>query len=87
MLGLLPDAHAKLEGIDYTTLRVNGKTYDCPLGNKERENEVYLVKKALAGDMDAKDILLAGKPSYFFYIGSERPMWVKITEKTQEVIQ
>lgn len=77
----------KIEGIDYVTLKVNGKDWPCPVGNKDRLNEIYLVKKALAGDMDARDILLAGKESYFFFIGSDVPMWVKLTKKSQEIIK
>ena len=79
-------AEARIDGVEYTTLNVQGVEHECIIGNPTRKSEILIIKKALAGDKDAREILLAGNKDYWYFIGSEKPIWLKITEDSEEII-
>lgn len=81
------NAHA-LEGAEYASLTVNGKIYSFPIPNRNYKADLYLLKKALNGDGDAKDLLLCGKGERFFYIGDVGVnRWLRLTETNVEIIE
>ena len=71
-------AYARIPGVQYTELKINGEVYDCPVGNKEREQKLYYIKSALAGDKIARD-LLAGSGEFIFPIGDYTVTYLHMT--------
>ena len=67
-------------------LAVNGKTYECPVGNKERKSELFYILKALNGDREARQVLLGDQDEYAFFIGKHEPAWLRLTKDSEEVI-
>ena len=72
-------AYARIEGVEYTFLEVNGITYDLPIGNPDQKNELFYIKKALKGDKDALDILIGKEEEGVFWIGDESPRWLRLS--------
>lgn len=70
------DANGHFIGVDYTKLTVNGVTYDVPIGNPDRKQELYLLKKALKGDTDSLEMFLGGEPQRFYMIGDTKMTWL-----------
>lgn len=88
ILGLISSSVSFAEnsdGIEFTTIGVNGTTYNVPIGNKERQSDLYLLKKALKGDKDAREVFLGGSPKKDFYIGFETPLWLTVTTDSEYV--
>ena len=86
LLFLSSVASARLEGIEYTTVMINGEVVDIPLANKEYTNEVFYLKKLLNGDKEAREIFLGGNKERWFFIGDERPKWLLIKQDSEEVV-
>ena len=75
-----------LEGVPYISLTIEGKTYSVPIPNSKVEEDFYLLKKATKGDEDAREILLGGKESRWFYIGDVGVIrWLYITKNKMTV--
>lgn len=68
------------------SIEVNGKEYSFPVGNGERPNEVYLLKKAIRGDKEALEMIMQGKDEQFFYIGDDHPRWLVIKQDQNRVL-
>ena len=73
---LVVPAYARIEGVQYINLKVNGKVYDVPVGNKEQSQELYFIKKALNGDKEALEILIGDQEKSIIWIGDEKPRWL-----------
>ena len=73
--------------VEYATLEINGKQYEVPLANNQYKNDVYFLKRALNGDEEAREILLANKDEKLFYIGDTSPLWLRITKDKFEVLE
>ena|SRR3990167_2410716 len=89
ILGSIEELKA-LEGVDKTTINVNGKEYLIVIGEDSfgsRINDIYLLKKALNGDKEAREVFLRGKDERWFYIGDDYPLWIKLTNNSQKVIK
>ena len=76
MLILSTSAHAKFEGVKYTTINVNGVEYEVPQANKEYTSELFYLKKALRGDKEALEIFLGGNNPRIFFIGDDYARWL-----------
>lgn len=72
---------------EHVEIKVNGVTYSIPIGNEKRRNEIYYLKKALAGDKDACEMFLAGQKERWYGIGDEEVLWLRVTENSEEVIK
>src|SRR3990167_7706403 len=81
----IEEAHAKIEGVSYGELNVNGKVYQFPLGNSKRESEFYYLKKGLLGDNLALEIFLGGEDEKWWYIGEDVALWLKVTKNGAEI--
>lgn len=86
LLLLASPAYAQIEGVDYATVDVKGERLWFPVGNLEREQDVYYLKKLLNGDVEAREVFLGGYEERWFFIGDEKPKWLKITQDSEEVI-
>lgn len=75
----LLDKNGHINGINYTALEVNGKTYDVPMANPEYVQELYYLKRAMKGDKDALDLFLRGGKERWIPIGDIKPVWLKVT--------
>ena len=83
ILGSASISDAKLSGIEYTTLNIGGTEVECPVGNVTRKNELYMIKRALAGDEIAREMVMDGKDEILYYCGDdEQKTWVHITPVT-----
>lgn len=67
-------------GVEFVELVVDGYHIQVPVGNIERKNELYLIKRAMQGDGAAREMLLGDKPDHWFFVGIQRPLWLKITK-------
>lgn len=85
MLSLCSVAEARLP-VDYATVTINGEEIEFPVGNKERREEVFYLKKALNGDKEAREVFLGGKDEKWFFIGEESAKWLKITKDSELVV-
>lgn len=83
----LAKATDAFEGIDFVDIVIKDTHYSVPVGNLDRKNEIYYIKKALEGDKVAREIFLGGQKERLFFIGIETPLWLKITENSQEVVK
>ena len=75
------------EGIEMATIEVSGKEYTFPVGDIDRKNDIYYLKKGLAGDKAALEMFLGGAKEKWFYIGIDTPLWLKVTKDKAEVIK
>src|SRR3990167_9993050 len=64
------------EGIDIQKIVVSGQVYEVPVGNKDRKDDIFYIKKAMKGDREALEMFLGGNDSRIFYIGKESPVWL-----------
>jgi len=81
-------AFARLEGVDWITLPVDGTEYEVPLYNDTAKNEFYLVYKALHGDDAARAVVLGGKEEKLIYIGDgEQSLWLHMTKDSAWVTE
>lgn len=64
------------EGIDIQKIVVSGQVYEVPVGNRDRKDDIYYIKKAMKGDREALEMFLGGNDSRIFYIGKESPVWL-----------
>jgi len=79
-------AFARIEGVEYAKVKVEGKVYDFPIGNKERKQDVYYLLKAMNGDKEAREVFLGGEKERYFFIGDETPLWLVVDTKSEKVI-
>src|SRR3990167_2608219 len=75
-----------VEDVRKADLTINGVTYSFPVGTKEREMDVYWLKKFADGDTAARDMFLQGEDMKIMYIGDDSARWLKVTKDTMEVI-
>lgn len=88
LAGLSTSSLAKLEGVPWVQITVNGQTYEIPIYNPDAQSDVYLIKKALSGDAVARDILLQGKDERWLFIGDgDVKRWLKLTPSTEEITE
>lgn len=83
----LDAAVGAFDNIEFATIEVKGEEIRFPIGNKERKQEVYYLKKALRGDMEAREVFMGGAKEKFFFVGVETPLWLKMTESDVEIIK
>lgn len=65
---------------------VDGKEYEFPVGGDERAMQILLIKKAINGDKEAREMFLGGADEKLFFIGKEGPLWLKVTKDGMEVL-
>ena len=83
---IAPEAHA-VDLVKKAELEINGKMYAFPVGVKEREMDVFWLKKAVGGDKDALEMFLGGMDERLFYVGDDTPVWLRVkNDGTMEVI-
>ena len=75
-----------LDGVEKTTLNVSGKEYVFPIGDTQRKQDIFFLKKALNGDSEAMDMFLGLDNKRLFYIGDEKPVWLSVTKEKTEVL-
>jgi len=75
------------EGIEFSEIEVGGESVRFPVGNTERKQDIYFLKLALNGDKTAREMFLGGKKERWFFIGTETPLWLKVTEFDEEIIK
>ena len=86
ILSLSANAHARLDGVDFIELDVNGTIYEVPLYNAKVENRFYMIQKALDGDKSARKFLLGNKDSITEFVGDgERKLWLTLTRDGQHI--
>lgn len=78
-------ANARIDGVDYVKLTVGGSDYSVPVGNKERQADLYLIKKALRHDREAREILIGDKNELVYFIGDSEVRWLHITKDKEWV--
>lgn len=72
LLLLSNPADARIEDVEYAAIQVNGVFYDVPIHEPDfTAPKVFILKKALKGDLDAYDLV----PNET-YIGEEYPKWL-----------
>lgn len=77
-----------LEGAVSTTFLINGVEYKVPIPNNKTREDFYLLKKALKGDEDARELLLGQKSERYFYIGDEDAVrWLILTKDSVRVTE
>ena len=69
---------ARIDMVEYTVLEINGKSYDVPKANKDYVQELYWLKKCLAGDKDALDLFVGDQDYKDLFIGDEFARWVRV---------
>ena len=81
-------AHARIDGVPYITLEVNGETFEVPVYNRLVTQKFYMIKQMLAGDEVARSMLLGTEDEELIFIGDgDTVRWLKITRTSQEVIE
>ena len=86
IIGLSTQAHA-VDMVKKAELEINGQVYVFPVGVKEREMDVFWLKKAVGGDKDALEMFLGGMDERLFYVGDDTPVWLRVkNDGTMEVI-
>lgn len=63
------------------------KEYEVPIGSKDRQNDLFYIKKALNGDREAREMFLGGEDERIFYIGEHSAKWLTITKTNQFVTE
>ena len=74
-----------VDNVRKATLMINGNSYTFPIGNKEREMDVYWIRKYSEGDKTALDMILAGEEQKVMYIGDDYPCWLTIKKDGMEI--
>ena len=88
ILGSESISNAQIEGIDYVDVEVKGVKYPCPVGNTTRSNELYMIKRALAGDAIAREMALGGREQLDYYCGDDvRHTWIHLNLTDEWVTQ
>lgn len=73
---------------EYTTITVNSKVYEVPIPNGRTREDFYMVKKALAGDSIAREMLLGLGQEKKIYIGDvDFVRWLVLRKDNEEVIE
>jgi hypothetical protein len=80
-------AFAFIDGIERVSIEVNEVTYRVPIGNKDRQSDIYYLKKALNGDKEAREVFLGGQDEKWFFIGEENPLWLVVGKDSEKVIK
>lgn len=76
-------------GVQMAQIEVNGKVYETPLsshGDADRPSDIYMLKKSLQGDKVAHEMFMGGKDVRWLFIGKEKPLWIKATKSSIEVV-
>lgn len=84
---LQTSAFALPAGVEMVDITVNGETVSVPIGNNQRRGEIYLLKKALKGDKDAREVFMGGENPKFYYIGADSPLWLKMDSDSEEIVK
>lgn len=84
---LFPSVASAVDGVEKTSILVNGKEYTVVVGNTDRRNELYFLKKALNGDKEAREMFLQGNKERVYFIGDDSPVWIKVTEDSESIIK
>ena len=74
------------DDVEKATLTIHGKEITFPIGNVERKQDVYLLKRALAGDNEAREMFLGGNKDKWFFVGTESPVWLKVSLTGEEIV-
>ena len=75
-----------LEGATYTTFKVDGKEYSVPIPNNSTREDFYMLKKALKGDEESRELLLGKEKERYFYIGdTDAVRWLILTKDSVKV--
>ena len=86
ILSLSGNAHARIDGVDYTQFIVDGEMYSVPVYNPKIEHKFYMIKKMLEGDKTAREFVLGGKEEVEIFIGDgDRKLWLTVN-KTDEFV-
>lgn len=72
--------------VEKASLTVNGKEITFPIGNVERKQDIFLLKKALGGDKDARELFLSGSQDKWFFVGTETPIWLHVMQNSEELV-
>ena len=86
---LVTPARAEFEafdGVELITLEIDGAEYVTPVGNRERKESIYYLKKGLRGDREAMEMFLMGQSERVFFVGMENPLWIKVNMDGAEII-
>jgi hypothetical protein len=86
LLFVTSTAEAKLP-VEYAEITVNGQEIEFPVGNDQRKHEVYYLKKALMGDVQAREVFLGGEDEKWFYIGEGSSRWLRVTKTSENIIE
>jgi len=79
-------SHAKLSGIDWLPVTIEGVEYELPLYNADARKEFELVYRAVNGDEMARAVLLGTNNEKFIYMGDgDRHLWLYIDWDGQRV--
>lgn len=71
---------------DYIEFEVQGKSYSVPIPNTETRNTFYYVKKALKGDIEAREFVLGGSEKKVIFIGDLGVVrWLTITKDSESI--
>jgi hypothetical protein len=86
-VALSTSLYAKLEGVPFIDLTVQGVTYEVPIYNPKVENMFYHLKKAIEyDDKVSREILLGKSEQRIIFIGDgDKVLWLKLTKDGQEV--
>lgn len=74
------------EGLEMATIEVEGVSHVFPVGDTERKNDIYFLKKGLAGDEIAMEMFLGGAEERHFFIGREFAKWLVVRKDSLRVI-
>lgn len=82
-------AFARIEGVPYVPLTVNGVTYDVPIHEPDfTEPKAKIVMDMLDGDKNSRKIFLQGKPKRLLFIGDgDKVRWLYVTEDKEWVVE
>lgn len=82
---LFPLTANALEGVEKATVLINGEPITIVVGNKDRRDDIYYLKKALKGDVEAREIFLQGKEERILFVGEDSPLWLRVTMNNEEI--
>lgn len=86
--GLLLTGDSYAIKADYIEFTINGRVYNVPIPNTETKNTFYYIKKALAGDQIARELVLGGCDKKQFFIGDVGLVrWLTITKDSESVVE
>lgn len=79
---------ARLDGIPYLEVEIKGKKYEVPAINAEAKNDLYYLKKALAGDAAAREVFLGGQDKRAYFIGDgDAYRWLYVTPNDEWIAE